>query len=81
MSSGFGNGNLRIPMKFFEPGFWWMTIIAITSLWLAGYLFILPLTLAVWPAPWREVPGWVCLLAVGGAGTFMALVAALAVLV
>jgi Zn-dependent protease with chaperone function len=41
-----------------DLSFWWSTIVGTATLWLAGYLLILPLTLAVWPAPWRNVPGW-----------------------
>jgi hypothetical protein len=67
--------------NIFDPAFWWSTIVSITALWMVGYLFILPLTLAVWPAPWRDVPGWAFAAAVGGAGAFMALVAALVLVV
>ena len=41
-----------------EWSFWWSTIIRTCTLWLAGYFLLLPLTLAVWPAPWKNVPGW-----------------------
>jgi Zn-dependent protease with chaperone function len=44
--------------NIFDLSFWWMTIVTTDTLWLAGYLLLLPLTLAVWPAPWRNVPGW-----------------------
>jgi uncharacterized membrane protein len=67
--------------NIFDPAFWWSTIVAVTALWMVGYLFILPLALAVWPAPWRDVPGWVFSAAVGGAGTFMAFVAALVLVI
>jgi hypothetical protein len=78
---GITAANTFIIGNVFELGFWWSTVVAMTSLWLVGYLFILPVTLAVWPAPWRDVPGWVFLLAAGGSGAFMALVAALALVV
>jgi hypothetical protein len=64
----------------FEPKFWWSTIVAVTALWLVGYLFVLPVTLVVWPAPWRDVPGWLFALVVGGAGAFVALVTGVLVL-
>jgi Zn-dependent protease with chaperone function len=67
--------------NIFDPAFWWSTIVAVTALWMVGYLFILPLALAVWPAPWRDVPGWVFSAAVGGAGTFIAGVAALVLVI
>lgn len=41
-----------------EWAFWWNTIIRTCTLWLAGYFLLLPLTLAVWPGPWKNVPGW-----------------------
>jgi hypothetical protein len=41
-----------------DLSFWWTTIVGTTTLWLAGYLLLLPLALAGWPAPWRNVPGW-----------------------
>jgi hypothetical protein len=44
--------------NIFDLSFWWMTIVTTDTLWLAGYLLLLPLALAVWPAPWRNVPGW-----------------------
>ena len=54
-----------------EFSFWWDTIIRTCTLWLAGYFLILPLALAVWPAPWKNVPGWLLALltTVLGAGT------------
>jgi Zn-dependent protease with chaperone function len=73
--------NTFIIGNVFDLGFWWSTIVAVTSLWMVGYLFLLPLTLAVWAVPWRDVPGWVLVLAAGGAGGFTALVAALVLLV
>jgi hypothetical protein len=30
----------------------------VIALWFFGYLLLLPVTLAVWPASWRDVPGW-----------------------
>jgi Zn-dependent protease with chaperone function len=44
--------------NIFDLSFWWNTIVTMDTLWLAGYLLLLPLTLAVWPARWRSVPGW-----------------------
>jgi hypothetical protein len=67
--------------NIFDAAFWWSTIVAITALWMVGYLFLLPITLAVWPAPWRDVPGWVFALATAGAGAFMALVAAVVLVI
>jgi hypothetical protein len=43
--------------NIFELSFWWRTIVTTATLWLAGYLLILPLTLIVWPAPWRNFSG------------------------
>ncbi|WP_162907191.1 M48 family metalloprotease [Allorhizocola rhizosphaerae] len=37
--------------------FWLSTMEAMVALWLFGYLLLLPLTLATWPLPWRDVPG------------------------
>jgi Zn-dependent protease with chaperone function len=55
--------------NIFELPFWWSTIVTAATLWLAGYLLILPLTLVVWPAPWRNVSGWLlALLTVAGGG-------------
>ena len=45
--------------NIFELSFWWMTIVSMATLWLAGYIFLLPLTLVVWPAPWRNLSGLV----------------------
>jgi len=44
--------------NIFEWSFWWNTIIAVITLWLAGILVLLPITLIVWPAPWTNVAGW-----------------------
>ena len=44
--------------NIFEWSFWWNTIIAVITLWLAGLLVLLPITLIVWPAPWTNVAGW-----------------------
>ena len=41
-----------------ELSFWWNTIIRTCTLWLAGYFLLLPLTLIVWPGPWKNFPGW-----------------------
>ena len=73
--------NTFIIGNIFDLGFWWSTIVAVTSLWMVGYLFLLPFTLAVWPVPWRDVPGWVLVLAAGGAGGFMALLAAVVLVI
>jgi len=56
--------------NIFDLSFWWSTIVTAATLWLAGYLLILPLTLVVWPAPWRNVSGWLlALVTVIGGGT------------
>jgi Zn-dependent protease with chaperone function len=61
--------NTFIIGNIFELSFWWMVIVAMVTLWLAGYLLILPTTLVVWAAPWRDVPGWVLVpLTVAGGG-------------
>jgi Zn-dependent protease with chaperone function len=73
--------NTFVVGSVFEPAFWWSTIVAITALWMVGYVFLLPITLAVWPAPWRDVPGLAFAFAVGGAGSFMAFVAALVLVI
>jgi Zn-dependent protease with chaperone function len=49
--------------NIFELSFWWSTIVTTATLWLAGYFLVLPLTLVVWPAPWRNVSGWLLALA------------------
>jgi hypothetical protein len=64
----------------FDPSFWWLTVVNVTTIWLAGYVLILPVTLAVWPLPWRDVPGWVLVLACSSAGGLMAFVAGVALL-
>jgi hypothetical protein len=73
--------NTFIIGNIFDAAFWWSVIVAVTSLWLVGYLFLLPVTLAVWPAPWRDVPGWILLLAGSAAAGFMSLIAAVVLIV
>jgi Zn-dependent protease with chaperone function len=66
---GMAAANTFVIGNLFDLSFWWLIIVTVTTLWLAGYLLILPVALAVWPAPWRDVPGWLLVLlgvAVGG---------------
>ncbi len=53
--------------------FWGTTIVGTATLWLAGYLLMLPLALAVWPAPWRNVAGWLLAVASMTAAGFVGL--------
>ncbi len=63
-----------------EFSFWFSTAAAVCALWLFGYLLLLPLTLATWPLPWRDVPGWLLLvLSVIGAGVAALCVVGLAI--
>ena len=48
----FGFGNIL------DLGFWWLATTTVVALWFLGYLILLPVSLAVWPASWRDVPGW-----------------------
>jgi Zn-dependent protease with chaperone function len=57
-----------------DLSFWWTTIVGTTTLWLAGYLLLLPLALAAWPAPWRNVPGWLLALVTALASGMVAVV-------
>ena len=57
-----------------ELSFWWNTIIRTCTLWLAGYFLLLPLTLVVWPAPWRNVPGWLLTVLTSLIGAVMAVI-------
>ncbi|HEX6684167.1 MAG TPA: M48 family metalloprotease [Candidatus Limnocylindrales bacterium] len=41
-----------------DLGFWWTMATSVVALWFFGYLLLLPVSLAVWPASWRDVPGW-----------------------
>ena len=64
-----------------DLSFWWTTITTTGTLWLACYLLLLPVSLIVWPGPWKNFPGW--LLAVlttlfGGVAAAVTLVVALA---
>ena len=55
--SGSSRANTFLVGNIFELSFWWSTIVTTVTLWLAGYLFLLPVTLIVWPAPWRNFSG------------------------
>lgn len=60
--------------------FWWQTTSSMTALWFLGYLLLLPLSLAVWPASWRDVPGWLLgVLSVIAAGVVALCVVSLAI--
>jgi Zn-dependent protease with chaperone function len=64
----------------FELSFWWSTIVATATLWFAGYLLLLPVTLAVWPGPWRNVWGWLlAVMTVVGGGVMALLIFGIAV--
>ena len=41
-----------------DLSFWWSTIVTTCTLWLACYFVLLPVTLIVWPGPWKNFPGW-----------------------
>jgi hypothetical protein len=41
-----------------DLSFWWTTIITTSTFWLACYFVLLPVTLIVWPGPWKNFPGW-----------------------
>ncbi len=58
--------------NIFELSFWWHTIVSTATLWLAGYLFLLPLTLIVWPAPWRNFSGGILASVTGVLGALFA---------
>ena len=62
--------------NIFELSFWWSTILTAATLWLAGYLLILPLTLITWPAPWRNVSGWLLALVtiIGGGAVALCII-------
>ncbi len=58
---GFGNP--------FIPSVWWTALSTMMALWFIGYQVMLPLSLASWPAPWRDVPGWLlAVLTLAGGG-------------
>jgi hypothetical protein len=41
-----------------DLSFWWTTVVTTFALWLACYVVLLPVTLIVWPGPWKNFPGW-----------------------
>jgi Zn-dependent protease with chaperone function len=58
--AGFGSAALNTFVfgNILDLGFWWQTTASMVAFWFLGYLVVLPVSLVVWRASWRDVPGW-----------------------
>ena len=58
--AGFGTTALNTFVfgNILDLAFWWQTASYMVAIWFLGYLVVLPVSLAVWRASWRDVPGW-----------------------